>query len=571
MYYTTSSILSVLLIRVLPTYPRVGIHPCRQEDPGDLPYLSSINSAVPPPFLRYQCIARWGTQSSLYTATSTTVLISIDHSNNINSTICTLGISPGQRPSGKEERRQLLFSSFVISFCLYGLVGRVDIPHPALLSSHLLIRNNNKNDVNNNIIINNTTTSTMADSDSTEGRLTLNSQLDELDAHLDSLFQQPDPSAQFNATLFDRINYQLGPVSYPDLTARFLPRLGLILKKTAEAEKNATITTSQSKEGGYPPPLITLTTKLLRPLPFTQALELCQPAYLVTALSSPEEHINSLALAILDKATRSPSDASILAASTTPEDKSGLGLLEAFLERWLVSPSVAVGQQGVLILGDLLDVDCPLSQPLFTDEQKELLDIRLVARRAPGHGAVWRRLFGDEALCWMTLQKIETDLLPSSTITNTTITVAEKNRILAQRSFAQDRLLRLLPRLAILDFTALTRSVAPLGPNGTPVSLLDFATLHMVDRHGDELMHLTWIDYVMKLVGALRVADTAKLSVDTLRRLVREAKDPALLDALWGMPENLVWTPPGEADAMRAWLRHVAPRPAPRIGGVVGS
>lgn len=394
----------------------------------------------------------------------------------------------------------------------------------------------------------------MADSESTEGRRTLDSQLDELDAHLDHVLQQLDPSSHFDAALFDRINYQLGPVSYPDLTARFLPRLGLVLKKTAEAE--AISTTPSNSPAGYPP-LITLTIKLLRPLPFTHALELCQPEYLATALASPEEHINNLALAILEKAAHSPSDASILASA----DESGL--LEAFLERWLISPSVAVGQQGVLLLGDLLDVDCPLSQPLFTDEQKEVLDIRLVARRAAGHGAVWRRLFGDEALCWQILQKIETDLLvpnPSSD--------EKKNKLIAaQRSFAQDRLLRLLPRLAILDFSALTHSLAPLGPDASSVSLLEFATLHMVDRQTDPLVYLTWIDYMQKLVGALRVADTARLSVDTLRQLVREAKDPQLLDVLWSMPENLVWTPMGEAEDMRKWLREVAPRPAPRIAG----
>lgn len=385
----------------------------------------------------------------------------------------------------------------------------------------------------------------MATSETPESRLALNSQLDELDTHLDELVQQDDPSSHFNAPLFDRINYQLGPVSYPDLTARFLPRVGLILKKTAEAESTS------SNGQGYPPPLITLAIKLLRPLPFTDALELCQAEYLITAIQSPEEYINALALAILEKATLFPSDAGILAA--TP------GLLEAFLERWLVSPSVAVGQQGVVILGDLLDVDCPISQPLFTDEQKEVLSMRLVTRRAPGHGAVWKRLFGHEALCWATLQKLETELLPSSSL---------DAKVLAQRSLAQDRLLRLLPRLAALDFLFLTKSSAPLGPDGTTISLLDFATLHMVDRQGDELMHLTWIDYVMNLVGTLRVADTARLSVEVVRRLVREAKDPDLLDALWGMPDNLVWTPMEEADAMRAWLRDVAPRPAPRIGGV---
>ncbi|KAJ0118599.1 hypothetical protein J7T55_012851 [Diaporthe amygdali] len=379
-----------------------------------------------------------------------------------------------------------------------------------------------------------------------DNRLALASQLDELDAHLDELQQQDDPSAHFNSSLFDRINYQLGPVEYPELTARLLPKVAAIIKKCAAAAE------SSPDWKGYPPPLITLTVKLLRPLPFTQALELCQPEYLITALASSEPYINELALAILEKASRSPSDASILASTS--------GLLEAFLDRWLLSPAVGVGHQGVLILGDLLDIDCPLSQPVFTEDQKQVYDIRLVRRAAQGHGAIWRRLFGDEALCWQVLQRMDLHFPSSST----------DQKVLAQRSFAQDRLLRLLPRLAVLDFASLNRSTTQLSPSGPSVSLLAFATLFMVDRRGDELMHLTWIDFMQKLVGALRVADTAKLSVDSLRTLVRDADDTQLFDALWGMPENLVWTPMGEADAMQAWLREVAPRRALRIDGING-
>lgn len=273
----------------------------------------------------------------------------------------------------------------------------------------------------------------MADVESTARAATLAAQLDELDAHITSLLGEDDPSQHFQPDLFDRISYQLGPVAYPDLTERFLPRLGLILKKTAEAEA-----ASSSGWKGYPQPLIALTIKFLRPLSFTDALELCTPPYLITALGSPDEHLNALALAILDKATVSPSAASILAAVP--------GLLEALLARWLLSPSVSVGQHGVHLLGDLLDVDCPRPQPIFTDEQKACLDIRLVSRAvAQGHGAVWRRLFGpDEGLCWATLQRLEAELADG-----------DDPRVRAQRSFAQDRLLRLLPRLAVLDMRPL--------------------------------------------------------------------------------------------------------------------
>lgn len=381
--------------------------------------------------------------------------------------------------------------------------------------------------------------------DGQENRLPLTSQLDELDSHLDELQQQDDPSTHFNASLFDRINYQLGPIEYPELTARLLPKVAAIVKKCAAAAE------ASPDWKGYPPPLITLTIKLLRPLPFTQALELCQPEYLITALASPEPYINELAFAILEKASRSPSDASILASTA--------GLLDAFLDRWLSSPAVSVGHQGVQILGDLLDIDSPLSQPVFTDDQTQAYDIHLVRRAAQGHGAVWRRLFGDEALCWQVLQKMDTAFPASST----------DQSVIAQRSFAQDRFLRLLPRLAVLDFASLNRSTTQLSTSGPTVSLLAFAVLFMVDRRGDELMHLTWIDFMQKLVGALRVADTAKLSVDALRALVRDADDTQLFDALWSMPENLIWTPMGEADAMQAWLREVAPRRALRIEGML--
>lgn len=273
----------------------------------------------------------------------------------------------------------------------------------------------------------------MADSAPAERPATLAAQLDELESHLVSLEAAADPSQLFQADLFDRVNYQLGPVSYPDLTARFLPRLGLVLKKTAEAEA-----TSQGWKG-YPQPLVSLTIKLLRPVPFTDALGLCTPAYLITALGSPDENLNELALSILEKATASPPASSILAAVP--------GLLEALLSSWLLSPSVSVGQRGVVLLGDLLDVDCPRPQPVFTDDQKECLDIRLVARGpAQGHGAVWRRLFGaEEGLCWATLQKVEAELAGGD----------DDPKIRNQRTLAQDRLLRLLPRLAVLDISPL--------------------------------------------------------------------------------------------------------------------
>ena len=84
------------------------------------------------------------------------------------------------------------------------------------------------------------------------------------------------------APLFDGIAYQIPPTGYPDLTERFLPRVASVIKKCAVASR------SSPDWEGYPPPLIILAIKLLVPVPFIQALELCQAEYLINALETPE-------------------------------------------------------------------------------------------------------------------------------------------------------------------------------------------------------------------------------------------------------------------------------------------
>lgn len=405
---------------------------------------------------------------------------------------------------------------------------------------------------------------------------TLATDLADLEDHLSTLMVAADPSALLNVDLFDRINYQLDPVRYPDLTARFLPRLASVIKKIAVLAELPSVgqndgvipqevipagsvssrTAAESK--GYPPPLLALTIKLLVPVPFDQALELCTTEYLIKALSSPQRHINELALAVLDKATKMPSDASLLATDPV--------LLGALLECTLVSPFVEVGQQGVQIIGDLLDVDCLRPQPCFADEQQECYHLRLVQRLAQGHGSIWRRLFGSpvESLLQKTLRKVFWDVLPVS---------SDDRAVLRQRSIAQSRFLDLIPRIMALDpqplmvpDAAIAQSL--LGPDATrvspsdrPVSLLEWATLDMVDRTNDGLMYLTWVDYMKKLVGVVRVADTERMVVDTLRRLVFMTQDTDMVTQLYTMLDNRdrVWTPPGEVDAMEAYLEEIAP------------
>lgn len=399
---------------------------------------------------------------------------------------------------------------------------------------------------------------------------TLQAELVDLESHIKLLVEAEDPLPLVDEALLDRINYQLGPASYPSVTQQFLPRVALVAKKIADMPETPSANEKSDavlfryytalERRGFSPPLLTLATKLLRPVAFDGALELCTAEYLSKALCSQQPQINEFALDMLEKATAMPSYATLLAANPS--------LLRALLDRTLISDSVEVGQRGVRIIGDLLDVDCPRAQPSFTDEQRSILDLRLIHRRINGHGSVWRRLFGQpvDNFLLKTLQAINWRLFPAS---------SDNRSILKSRTIAQSRVLDLIPRIMVLDPQPLIEpdaAIAPslLGPDATllspsdrPVSLLEWITVEMVDRRNDMLMHMTWIDYMKRLVGVMRVADTELVVAPTLGRLISMVQDPVMVSSLWTMPDTHFSASTGEAAAMKEYLEEVAPRTSP--------
>ena len=96
--------------------------------------------------------------------------------------------------------------------------------------------------------------------------------------------------------------------------------------------------------------LASLTIKLLRPIKFTQALTLASEDALIQALRSPAPSAAILAITIIEKASRSPSDTAILSIMK--------GVVGSFIQTWLSTPHVEVGEKATRALGDLLEVDC---------------------------------------------------------------------------------------------------------------------------------------------------------------------------------------------------------------------
>ncbi|KAH8157528.1 hypothetical protein CIB48_g10716 [Xylaria polymorpha] len=334
--------------------------------------------------------------------------------------------------------------------------------------------------------------------------------VDDLEKHLDQLAS--DPTLPPDNKLFDHVELQMtGTRNVP-------PK---------DAARDPTI-------------LCSLATKLIGPLGFTQVVELASEEALVQALRSPAPSANLLAMTVLAKAAKSPSDAAILAANMK-------GLVTSFLTRWLSAPQVEVGERGSRVLGDLLDIDSDTRPP----EGLPVSGVEAAVRRTPGQGSMWRRVFHDRDVYGLIL----------SLCSNGPHQTAEDAFAPQQLTLAQGRLLRILPRLSALNIAAVTKSHFPelhkQYANSDGVGgLLYFATLDMVDKK-DALMHFSLIDFFETLLSIQRLTPFSSYKMDTLRTLYREAtkQDDALKNAILSLPERTV---PEEADELRRFIHDIS-------------
>lgn len=291
-----------------------------------------------------------------------------------------------------------------------------------------------------------------------------------------------------------------------------------------------------------PTPLLSLTIKLLSPLPFTRTLTIADPPSLLTALSSPLPGANLLALAIIHKAAKAPADASIL--STLPE------VVEATIKCWLTSIDVGVGGKAARVLGDLLETDCEVvdNDVAGTLSRSQVNGDEVVRRHVPGHGRLWRLILQSRSNLSIIYQCCSHES-PS----------LEQPRTPHQITISQGRLLRLLPRLCTLNIGALSCTLSPdlfklSGEVEHQVGqgLLQWAALGMVDK-SDVLMHLSLVDFFETFVSVMRVSRRSADMNAFIGKLVTTALqgDAELETALKTLPDRTVEE---EAEPLRTFI-----------------
>lgn len=197
------------------------------------------------------------------------------------------------------------------------------------------------------------------------------------------------------------------------------------------------------------------------------------------------------------------------------------GVVEAFLRTWLSTPDVGVGEKATKALGDLLEVDCDRRSSAGIDTK--MSGLQLASGMPPGQGLLWRRIFQDREMYDMLF----------SLCSSTTIGTGEGQLDERQKSLAQARLLRILPRLATLDFHTITHTKFPdieqkyrVGQPG----VLYFATVDMVDKEADMLMHITLMDLFAEFLDMMSTTELTKATMDYLAALVKKVatSDPVM-------------------------------------------
>lgn len=227
-------------------------------------------------------------------------------------------------------------------------------------------------------------------------------------------------------------------------------------------------------------------------------------------------------MTVLEKAARSPGDTAILSIMK--------GVVEEFLRTWLSTPHVEVGEKATQALGDLLDVDC--DRRSITTKMNGL---EITKNRPAGQGLLWRRIFQDGEIYGLIFE------LCSFETTGTGVGQLDER----QKSLAQARLLRVLPRLSALDFHTVSHTNFPdierqYGIPEGEQGLLWFAATDMVNKEEDMLMHITIIDFFAEFLETMSTTDISQPTMDYIQKLLRKvtATDQTMYKSLEAIAVN---------------------------------
>ncbi|KAJ9632403.1 hypothetical protein H2203_000808 [Taxawa tesnikishii (nom. ined.)] len=286
--------------------------------------------------------------------------------------------------------------------------------------------------------------------------------LERVQSHLQTL--QGDPSTDLDERLFESCTLALPQSLSKDQSISLIQQLSSLLP---------TLQTD-------PTPAINFLVPLLQPFSFSDISSL-GPVDFTAGLDVRAVPYNRLMLAILQKATSSPSDAATVAAQ--PE------VASALIKLWLTTQDAGIASEASNVLVALLAVDLepePVTPPEGNGQTSK-----------HGQGLVWRRVFSDKdvyglifSICSLKVQASGTQLTKG------------------QKTLAQARLLEWLPKIGVLNWQTITRShhsnVESEYMPGTGASLLQYAAMNMVDVKDDVLMHRCLIDFFADLLSTVR-------------------------------------------------------------------
>ncbi|KAI4619785.1 hypothetical protein J4E83_005641 [Alternaria metachromatica] len=190
---------------------------------------------------------------------------------------------------------------------------------------------------------------------------------------------------------------------------------------------------------------------------------------------------HSLILTLLEKATTSSTDAQALANRPA--------VILAIVRLWLCTQDAGVATQAEELLTSLLEVS--KNEPVSIDGKSSL--------HTYGTGPMWRRLFSDRDIS--SLYYRYTSLKDLTSPPQPLLNKRDK-------TISQARLLSWLPRVAAMDWNAVTSSYGLEAEKEVGLKegqgLLHYATLKMVDTEDDMLMHMTLLQFYSTLITTVK-------------------------------------------------------------------
>ncbi|KAK1145760.1 hypothetical protein N8T08_003998 [Aspergillus melleus] len=304
------------------------------------------------------------------------------------------------------------------------------------------------------------------------------SSYDEVKHHLQQI--QNDPTTPLDHTLLDKLKLELTETTDRKVPATLLTQISQLLPVLQED----------------PTPITTLGIKATAYFSFTELRSVDPPIDFIAGFKAPSPPINLLALSLLSKAGKVPSDAAIVAGDSE--------LVASLVDLWLSTSSTAVAQAALDAIWALLEIDSasPLENGI-THEGDEA---------GGGQGLMWRRLFTDKEVygrlfSFCCLSDNGPGSLPKR-----------------EKTLAQGRLMGFLVKAGRLRWDIISSSQVPeVEAKYDSQSLLHFAACQMVEQN-DVLMHMTLLNFFYELLEI----DAPGLTARTFVQSASTFSSPAL-------------------------------------------